>query len=150
MADTVRSWFDEKTGAGNIQLKGVPASGIWTEWDQEMNAYIKYDSLIPDDEIHSVSGIFYEFNDFYRLIGKGPTKTIRTYWFDKNNMVEEILIVWSPENTLTADHLVPVVNWALKNDSIEISELYKEEKIIPSLESAKRWKTLLRKYKASF
>ena len=146
LADTVYTWFDKKTGAGNIQLKGVPASGIWTGWDQEMNAYIKYDSLIPDDETHSVSGIFYEFNDFYSLIGKGPTKTKRTYWFDEENLIKEILIVWDPSNTMTAVHLKPVVEWVLRNDSIEIQELYPNGEIIPSAENARKWKVLLDKY----
>ena len=146
MADTVKSWFDEKNGAGNIQLKSESFTGPWAEWDKEMNAYITFDSLTTDKSENSVSGIFYEFNDFYDLIGKRPTKTKRTYWFNKKNLINEVLIVWDPSNTLTAIHLKPVVEWALKNDSIEIQELYPNGEIIPSAENARRWKVLLNRY----
>jgi hypothetical protein len=83
----------------------------------------------------------------YKLIGKSPTKTLRTYWLDQNYKIYEILLYWIPEeNTETGEHLEPIVEWALQNDSLEIQQLYPNGRIVPSSENARRWKKLLRKY----
>lgn len=149
-ADTVTTWFDEKKGNGSKRIKGVESSGPWTEWDKEMNSYSTHDdSLKVDLEEQSVTGIFYEHNDFYDLIGRAPSKTTRTYWFNEKELIKEVLIVWDTTNILSSVYLKPVVNWAMTKDSTEIQELYPKGEIIPSGENARRWKKLLTKYNES-
>lgn len=146
-ADTVKLWYDEKKGEPILQIKGKPSTGKWKEWDEVMNSSSNYDSLWFDQEEKSIKGYFYENNDFYQLIGKSPTKTQRTFWLNENKRINEILIYWIPEvNTTTSEHLKPIVDWALENDSAEISELYSNGRIVPSKENALRWKKLLNKY----
>jgi hypothetical protein len=150
MTDTVKLWFDEKTGDPILQTRNNQKQGPWAEWDKEMNASSFYDSIWYDKTKQTVQGYFYENNDFYEMIGKSPTKTLRTYWINENNKINEILIYWIPEeNTTSSEHLGPIVDWAMKNDSLEIQTLYPEGNIIPSKENAKRWKLLLTKYKES-
>lgn len=148
--DTVRQWFDDKNGDPIVQVKGQASTGRWKEWDEEMNANSYYDSIWYNEAENAVQGYFYENNDFYQLIGKGPTKTLRTYWFDNNDKINEFLIYWIPEeNTTTTENLKPIVEWAMKNDSTEIMELYPDNRIIPSRENAIRWKVLLTRYNES-
>ncbi len=148
--DTVKQWFDEKSGKPILQIKGAPSSGKWKQWDQEMHSTSYFDSLWFDADENAVKGHFYENNDFYDLIGKGPTKTLCTYWLNTDNKIYEILIYWIPEvNTTTGEHLKPIQEWAMKNDSLEIQTLYPNGRIVPSGENAKRWRILIEKYKAA-
>lgn len=145
--DTVKVWFDNKDNKPLLKIKGMESAGQWKEWDNEMNSKMTYDSLWFDEEDNAVKGYFYENNDFYRLIKKPPTKTLRTYWFNSADQIDEILIYWIPnENTPTEEFLRPIQEWALKYDSQEIQELYPDETIVPSRENAMRWKILLQEY----
>ncbi len=146
--DTVKLWFDDRENDPVVQVKGQPSRGPWKEWDEEMNSASYYDSLWFDMEENAVKGYFYERNDFYELVGKPPTKTLRTYWFDENDKITEMLIYWIPEeNRLTSEYLEPVKAWALEWDSALIMDLYPDDRIIPSRENAIRWKALLREYR---
>lgn len=145
--DTVKVWFDDKKGKPVLNIKGTGSTGMWEEWDEEMDATASYDSLWYNETEHTIKGYFYENNDFYRLLGKGPTKTLQTYWLNENDKIKEVLIYWIPEeNTTTSEHIKPVVEWAKENDSTEIRKLYSNEKLIPTRHNAKRWKALLKKY----
>ena len=146
--DTVKLWFDNKEGQPALQVKGKSSTGKWKEWDSVMNATARYDSIWYDNDEKAIKGFFYEDNDFYQLIGKSPTKTSQTYWLDEDNKIKEVLIYWIPEeNTSTAEHLKPIVDWAFQYDSAAISALYPNGQIVPSKENAIRWKELLEKYK---
>ena len=146
--DTVKVWFDDKIGNPVLRIKGEKAAGLWKAWDEEMHARSGYDSLWYDLENHTIMGHFYENNDFYELIGKGPTHTLQTFWLTKEDKISEILIFWIPEeNTTTGIYLKPIVDWARKYDSQEINEIYSNGKILPSKENAVRWKKLIQQYK---
>lgn len=145
--DTVKLWFDDKNGQPVLQIKGKKSTGQWREWDKEMNSRSSYDSIWFNKSENAIKGYFLENNEFYALIGKSPTKTLRTYWLDQNDKIDEILIYWIPEeNTTTGEHLNPIVEWALVNDSIEIQQLYPNGRIVPSGKNARRWKKLLQRY----
>lgn len=145
--DTLRMWFDDTTGNAILQIKGRPSTGPWREWDKVMQTQSRYDSIWYEASEHAVKGYFFENNDFYTLIGKGPTKTLRTYWLNEDNKIDKLLMYWIPqENTTTSEHLGPIVEWAMQHDSNEIKELYPDGRIVPSEENAKRWKKLLNRY----
>lgn len=145
-ADTVRLWFDERSGEPILRIKGQASNGKWKAWDEEMRTIIEIDSIWYDDNAHAVSGYFYENNDFYELIGKPPTKTLRTYWFEEMK-IRDILIYWIPEVNTTSDvFLEPIVSWAEIYANDEILELYPNNKIVPSKENAIKWRNLINRY----
>ena len=145
--DTVKVWWDDKDGDPILQIKGKESIGPWRAWDEEMNSSTKYDTLWFDKEELAVKVHFVETNDFYKLIGKNTSKTLQTFWFNSEGKIKEKLIYWIPEeNTISSEHLKPIVEWAMENDSIEISQLYGNGQIIPSRANAIRWKKLLKKY----
>lgn len=148
--DTVKLWFDDKNGQPTLIIKGTKSNGKWREWDEEMQSESNYDSLWFDRNENAVQGYFFENNDFYKLIGKPPTKTLRTYWLTEENKIKEIQIFWLPqENIPTDEYLKPVLEWAKWNASGEINHLYENGNLIPSRENARRWKRLLKGFKKS-
>lgn len=144
MADTVKIWFETKAHKPTLRIKGRKKSGPWANWDREFKSHSDYDSLWLDQD-NSVSGIFYENNEFYEMIGKPATRTTRTFWFDDNGLISGILIVWQ-QGQKTSDHyLAPVVEWASKNAPDDLSQLYPESKIDPS--NPGKWRILLERYR---
>ena len=147
--DTLKIWFENKSGDPIRRIKGQKKTGPWAEWDKEFKSYSEPDSLWTDVKSNSVSGKFFESNEFYGLIGKPPTETTRTFWFNTDNLISEILIVWKPGQKTSDYYLRPIVEWALKNDSLEITSLYPKEEIKPSAINAKRWRKLIIDYKTN-
>lgn len=148
-SDSVKVWFGKNDTIPSYRFKGKPISK-WGEWDNVMNSRSYYDSIWYNPQLHAVQGYFYENNDFYELIGASPSKSLRTYTFDQSNKITDVLYEFLPgENTISDEHLDPIYEWALKNDSLEISELYPNKEFVPSTENAIRWKELINRYKAS-
>ncbi len=144
--DTVRLWFDEKIGPPVIKVKDSSSSDKWKAWDVEMNTELSLDTIWFDPNKHAVVGYFFENNDFYKLIGKPPTKTFRTYWLVENK-ISEVLIYWIPEeNTLSDEYLKPIVEWARNHEPGKIQQLYPNGEVVPSKENAKAWKELIKTY----
>ncbi len=145
--DTLKIWMEDTLSTPRLQIKGKISSGPWKDWDSIMNSVTYYDTLWYNKSEHAIQGYFNENNDFYHLIGKPANKTLRTYWLNDQDKIDELLIYWIPEeNKNTAHYLKPIVEWAMTYDSLEIKDLYPEGRIIPSIENAKRWKVLLKQY----
>ena len=145
--DTVKLWFDNKKGNPLLQIKGEKSTSPWKAWDEEMHSETDYDSIWFDNDENAIKGYFYENNDFYSLIGKPPTKTLRTYWFNNENKIEEILMYWIPEENKTSSvYLKPILDWAHINYPNEIKNIYPNNEIKPSKENARIWKTIIKKY----
>jgi len=144
--DTVKLWFDKKEGEPILIVKNDTSTGKWAGWDKVMKSKSYYDSIWFEKSEQVIRGYFFEENDFYKLINKKPTKTLRSYWLNDNNKIEEILIYWIPGvNTTTAQHLKPIIAWAEKYDSLRLSRIY-QNGIIPSAENAREWKELINEY----
>jgi len=148
VADTIKIWFENKSNKPILRIKGQKKTGPWAEWDEEFKSSSRFDILWSNDNLWSVSGVFFEDNEFYELIGKPPTKTTRTFWFNDKNLISEILIIWKPGQKTSADFLEPIEEWALKNDSITISQLYPNQTIKPSKENAILWRKLIGSYRS--
>ncbi len=147
-SDTLYTWFDDVQGTPAISVKGAATAGKWAQWDSVMRSRSFFDTLWYDMDESSVKGYFYEDNDFYRLIGRPPNKTLRTYWFNEQDKVTRLLIYWIPdENTPSDSFLKPVAEWARQYHPSELDDLYAHQTIVPSTENAVRWKALLNKYR---
>ncbi len=148
-ADTVYVWFEKHDTIPSFRFKGKPISK-WGEWDRVMNSSSYYDSIWYNKKDHAIQGFFYESNDFYDLIGASPNKTLRTYSLNDENKISDVLYERiDSENTISDEHLDPIYEWALKNDSLEIMELYPDKQFAPSTENALRWRKLIGKYHES-
>ena len=149
-ADTVKLWFEDKSGKPTLIINGNKSKGKWREWDEEMRSESMFDSLWYDRNLNAVKGYFFENNDFYKLIGKPPTKTLRTYWLTEEKKIKEIQINWLPKGNIPSDeYLKPILEWAKSNSPRELNNLYENGNLIPSRENARKWKKLLKKYRKS-
>ena len=147
MRDTIKWYFKENKDNPTFLYQGKKRTGPWADWDKAMNPKYSYDTIWYNEEKNAIEGYFFEENDFYTLIGKGATKTHQTFWLDNDGLIKEIMVYWIPEeNRHTSEFLKPVREWALKNDSILIQEIYPDGEIKPSEENAQKWKELLKKY----
>ena len=146
-ADTIKVWFEKADMVPTLKYKGKKISK-WGEWDKVMNSKSYYDSIWYNERLHAVQGYFFEDNDFYHLIGSSPNKTLRTYSLNDEDKITDLLYERQrTENGISDAHMDPIYEWALKNDSLEIMELYPNKQFVPSAENARRWKTLIKAYK---
>ncbi|HKK11803.1 MAG TPA: hypothetical protein VJ945_03165 [Flavobacteriaceae bacterium] len=145
--DTVKVWFEKADMVPSLKYKGEKMSK-WGEWDKVMNSKSYYDSIWYNKRLHAVQGYFFEDNDFYDLIGASPNKTLRTYSLNEEDKITDLLYERQrTENAISDAQIDPIYEWALKNDSLEITELYPKKQFVPSAKNALRWKTLIKKYK---
>jgi hypothetical protein len=146
--DTLHVWYAKDDPSPDLKYKGQP-NDAWEDWDIAMNSKSYYDTIWYNDSLHAIQGYFYEDNDFYKLLGASPNKTLRTYTFNAANKLTDILYERISEaNTLSNKHMDPVYLWALKNEPQEIAEIFPKTRLVPSTENAIRWKKLLEKYHA--
>lgn len=146
-ADTIRIWFDNMKGKPVLKVKGKKKNGKWSEWDKIMNSKVSIDTVWQQPDSSFVRGLFLENNDFYELLGKEPTITLRTYYFNSNNEITDLLIYWLPDKNIPSSiYLEKVAEWALIEDSALWVRLYPNNTILPSKENALLWKDLLRRY----
>lgn len=149
VSDTLKIWLEDKSKEPRLRIKGQSSGGPWADWDKVFHSYSWADSVTVNAKGRSTIGTFYESNEFYDLIGKPPTRSTRTFWFDKNDEIDEILIVWEPGQKTSDQYLKPIVEWAMLNAPAEIEAIYPNGSIKPSDQNAKRWRLLIESYRAS-
>jgi len=138
MAEDYRSFFMEKKGEG--QNKG-----------QALQSFLNWDApLHPDVHIlnHKKTGNtwkveFNEQNDFSKLIGFPGWKATEIIRFNGKKMIDEMIYIPDDTNPKYKNWLQPALDWLQKNKPIELSEVYKDGKLIQTSETAKKWIGLL-------
>ena len=144
--DTIYTWHGKKEGKGTMSVFN-PFSK-WKQWDVAMNGVYSVDSIryIPGE--NKIIASFHETTDFLWFIGmpKGFSATVH-YWLDDQGRVKEILYDWSQDNKDFKTQLKPLVDWAIKYDSLEIADLYLKDGFEPSWTNAIRWTRLMKKYR---
>jgi hypothetical protein len=144
--DTSYTWHNKKGGKGNQSIFNANSGS--KQWDKAWNGAYSYDIIKIDTDSLKVTGTFRETTDFLRIIGMPEGyKAIVTYWFDDDYRVKETLYEWNPNNKKMSEVIQPIVEWAMKNDSIKIQTIYLKDGFKPNTENAREWKTLLDRYK---
>lgn len=112
-----------------------------------MNGHKTIDSITFIPNKNKITARFQETTDFLTQIGmpEGFKATIH-YWLDEQGLVKEVLYDWSSNNPDFTAQLKPVVDWAIKNDSTEIADLYLKNGFEPSWINGIRWKRIMNKY----
>ena len=143
--DTVLVWHSERKG--NPLISVYNPFSKWKQWDAYMNGHKHIDSIRYIPKEHKLTARFRETTDFLDQIGmpEGFAATIH-YWLDENDKVKEILYDWSENNADFTTQLRPLVEWAVKNDSAEIADLYLQDGFQPSWTNGIRWNRIVNKY----
>jgi hypothetical protein len=141
LAPDARSWWEKKEGAGR-PLTAKRTKGRWADWDHYFNAQTKRGAYVVDEGSATVSYEFTEINDFYRLIGREPTKSQYVYYFNRDGKICGKLFDPMREHR-GPDRFDEFEEWARANRPDELIYLMPEGDIIPNLDRAKRWRMLL-------
>lgn len=135
-------WYEKKEGLG-IPIKPA-GKGPWSDWDE----YFKGNSQVESYKVDSnqVTIRLMEINDFYRLIERGPAPVNLTYYFDADEKLTGILVFSASK---TADRFDDFKKWAEKNRPDDLKYLMPEDEIIPTLDRAQKWRSILNEWRSS-
>lgn len=114
-------------------------------WDQGVNGKVSYKNL--KTEGNSVTGLFTEQNDFFRLIGIKELKSENTYVYNPSGLIIKQTYRMLPDQPSFQAKMQPAVEWARENKSKELREIYPQDQIKYSREMGKRWVALLTEWK---
>lgn len=135
-AEDSRVWYEKKEGPG--RKRGPAGTGPWAQWDR----YFRGETSLQEMRVEgrAVTIVILENNEFYQLIEQPPKRVNITYFFGENDLVDGTLIA-SGESP--PDRYDEAVAWAREHHLEEINSLMPEDRIVPSLENAQRWRRLL-------
>jgi hypothetical protein len=144
LADDSRIWFDKREGPGRPRSR-TTGKGPWAQWDDFFNAsstHVGKWSAAGD----SVSGLFEEINDFYRLCERGPSRLRIIYFLDGDGLISGTLIQPVSSSPGRYDEAEA---WIAEHYPEDHARLVVDGDIVPGLENAKRWKVLLTQWRES-
>lgn len=144
LADDSRIWYDHKAGPGRARSRST-GKGPWAQWDDFFNASSTHvgEWTVGGD---SVSGVFEEINDFYRLCERGPSRIRITYYLDDDGLIAGTLVKGMSSSPGRYDEAEA---WIAEHYPDDYATLVKDGDIVPNIENAKRWKVLLAQWRES-
>lgn len=144
MAANYRGFFMEKKGGGKDKPTALKS---FQNWDGPMHPDVKI--LCYTVSGHAWIVTFIEQNDFSKLIGYPGWKGTTAFTFNSRRLIEETVYVPDSSNLPYGSFLRPALDWLQKNRPTELYEVFQDNKLIQTEESANKWKMLLRAYKAA-
>lgn len=140
LAADSRVWYEKKEGPGE-QREPDGGGGTWADWDH----FFRSENVLEDAvaEGPTVRATIREINDWYRLVGRPPSRYYMTYYLDASGRIEGTLVHQIPGAPKTADRLPEFKDWARSERPGLLEKLMPEGKIVPSLDRAKLWKDAL-------
>ena len=95
----------------------------------------------------SIRAIFTERNEFFTLIGIESLKAEITYRFDSSGLISTQTYRVLPDQPSFQIELQPAVEWAKKNRTDELAEIYALNQIQFNEEMGTRWVALLKEWR---
>lgn len=144
LAADARVWFGQKEGPGRpLTVHGGP----WKEWDRFFNS----NSTSSDMKVegNSVSYIFTENNDYFRLIDGAAGKGRITYYFNNDGRITGRLISGVPGYKRPPDRLADFKRWCEHEHPGALEKIEFDPDNPPTFAIAKRWKELLVEWRAA-
>ncbi len=114
-------------------------------WDKGVNGKVTYDQLKM--EADSITGIFTERNEFFKLLGIDSLRAEVKYRFDNSGLISVQTYRALPDQPSFQNELEPAVEWARKNRPDEIAEIYPQDQINFNEEMGRRWVALLKEWR---
>lgn len=116
-------------------------------WDKGANGRVAYKDLVVEGD--SVSGLFTEENDFFKLIGIQSLRATISYSFDKAGLIKEQNYTPLPGQPSFQEKMQIAVEWARIHRPEELKEIYPQGQIRFNEKMARRWVALLREWKTT-
>jgi hypothetical protein len=141
LAPEARFWFGSLEGPG----RPIREPGPWAGWDEFFGSELRYEAFRVSKG--TVTATAWENNDFYRLIERSETRYRATFWFDEQQRIEKLQLVPAPKTPRAGDRLAEFLSWADREHPGAREELMPEGRIDPDPVNARRWKTLLERWR---
>jgi hypothetical protein len=138
LSEDYHSFFEEKKGEGKNKTAAIKS---FLEWDAPLHPDIQILNYTVNGNEWKVK--FNEQNDFTKPIGFPGWKGTEIIRFNSRKEIEEVFYIPDPDNPPYKKWLQPAVNWLQKNKPEELNEVYKDEKLVQTSETAKKWAVLL-------
>lgn len=114
-------------------------------WDKGVNGEVAYENLSVAAD--SITAVFTERNDFFRLIGIEALQATITYTFDRAGQIVKQTYTPLPDQPSFQQKMQPAIDWARANRPEELDEIYPQNQIHFNQEMGKRWVALLKAWK---
>lgn len=114
-------------------------------WDKGVNGVVSYKNLVI--EANSVTGLFAEKNDFFKLVGIDVFQAQITYTFNESGMIVNQSYSPLPNQPSFQEKMQPAVAWARENRPDELDEIYDQNQMQFNVETAPRWVALLKEWR---
>ena len=142
MADDYRSYFAEKKGEGKDKQAALKS---FSNWDGPMHPDVKVLNYSLNGNVWTVH--FNEKNDFAKLIGFPGWNGTYHFTFNSKKLIVESIYIPDSTNLSYKPYLRPALDWLQKNMPVQLDEVYKDNKLIQTEESARKWIKLLQVWK---
>jgi len=112
------------------------------EWDFAMNARSAYSDI--QIKGNTISTVLTEQNDFYKAIGVSERKFQFSFVYNDQGLIREAIFGKSLSSLVEFDAaLKPALEWARKERSGELAEIYPNNNFVYNTQMAERWLRLL-------
>lgn len=142
LSENFHSFFEERKGEGKDK---VAAMRSFLNWDAPLHPDIKIISYTIHGNEWTV--VFNEQNDFTKPIGFPGWKGTAFIRFNDKKQIEETIYIPDPGNPPYKKWLQPALDWLQKNKPAGLNEVYQDNKLIQTNETAKKWASLLKLWK---
>jgi len=142
MAEDYHGFFAERKGGGKDKATALRS---FMNWDGPLEPDIKILSYTKRDSVWTV--VFNEQNDFTKPIGFPGWKGATIVTFDKRGLIKETLYLPDDSNPPYRPYLQPALDWLTKNKPAELTEVFKDNKLVQTEATANKWKALLQIWK---
>jgi hypothetical protein len=142
MSDDYRSYFEEKKGDGKDKQSALKS---FSNSDAPMHPDIEV--LRYSSKGKSWTVYFNEKNDFTKLIGFPGWKGTSQFTFNSKKLITQSIYIPDTTNPSYRPYLRPALDWLQINMPAQLDEVYKENKLIQTEESAKKWMVLLKTWR---
>lgn len=137
-----RSFFLEKKGDGKNKTAALQS---FLNWDAPLHPDVKISSHKADGHTWTVE--FIEQNDFSKLMGFPGWKGKEVIRFNSKKKIDEMLYVPDESNPNYKNWLQPAVDWLNQNRPNDLAEVYKNEKLVQTPATARKWIELLQAWR---
>ena len=114
-------------------------------WDKAVNGMVSYKNLVVTGD--SITALFTEQNDFFKLVGIAELKAKITYTFDKSGLIVKQTYTPNPGQPSFQEKMQPAIEWARENRPDEINEIYHQNQMQFNQATGERWLALLKEWK---
>ena len=142
MAKDYRSYFEEKKGNGKDKEAALRS---FSDWDGAMHPDVEILSYSSNGNTWTVH--FNEKNDFAKLIGFPGWKGTSQLTFNSQKLIKQSIYIPDSTNPPYKPYLKPALEWLRQNMPTQLDEVYKDNKLVQTEESAKKWISLLKTWR---